>query len=110
MKTILFLLLFMASVSQAKNAYVPPPEKWKCTEDSSERQDNVWLLCASGEGDKQLWAMYRALANAVTEFNLLCKESSDCKDQKRTMEPMRATCQNDGVSWKCWRLLKVTVY
>lgn len=86
-------------------------EHWTCTDDSTQRQDNIWYSCGINQSDTEAVAMRHALQEALIEFDTLCKLSSDCHGHKRTMEPKRSSCVqlSNGV-WKCWRMVQITVY
>lgn len=103
MRFLTTILMLLAGAAHAD-------ETWTCTETSSYRSNNAWVMCGVAEGMSEGWARTKALDYAVREFKELCKLDSGCNRHEFHVEPKRVTCETKDGSWyKCYRMLQITV-
>lgn len=101
---VLILLLFSHA------AYSETKEQWFCTDETSQRQGDVWYACGIGEGMTEGEARSLSLTASIREFGRVCEISSDCNGVKRTVEPKRTSClESKDKIWKCYRLIQITL-
>jgi len=67
-------------------------DDWLCTETASIKSGNTLRTCGIGTSDNEADARIAALREAKREFKEICSESSDCKNRKTIMRPMRNAC------------------
>ncbi len=86
---------------------------WFCAQTSSQRQGDVYFICGMGTGMGEGAARLEALKNAVEQFDILCRNSSDCKGRPRTISPERTECYNKAFGktsfTECTRMITVTL-
>lgn len=102
MKSILFVILFIPSLSFA--------DGWFCEDDAGKRDGNIIYSCGMGDDLDEAGARLKALKDALTQFDLICEASSDCYSRHRTVEPKRTSCHRDPRGFiTCARLIVVTL-
>lgn len=101
----LLIVFLMVSMSHAETK-----DQWLCTDEATLRQGNVWFACGVGEGADEGSARKRALDRALDEFSSLCQVSSNCKGKEREVLPRRMTCLSGSGWWKCYRLIRISLY
>jgi hypothetical protein len=85
-------------------------DSWLCTEESSQRRDDVISSCGIGVASDENQARAKAFDNAKAEFDRICNPSADCKDHEITIEPKRTSCMKTKTGKvKCYRLVAFTV-
>lgn len=84
-------------------------EDWLCTEESSQRSNDVVKACGVGIGFTEQEARKDALDTAYAEFKAICDVSSDCQNHAISATPKRTTCQADGQMFKCYRLVEYRI-
>lgn len=84
-------------------------EQWICTEQSSQRDGNVIAACGIGSGQDENEARLSAFDNSKSEFKRVCDASDDCKGRAISAEPQRTTCEKNGTSFKCYRMITFTI-
>jgi hypothetical protein len=103
--TTAFVLLFCSSVAQA--------DHWFCTDESSQRTDNIVKACGIGLAKTEPVARRKALRNAGKEFLQLCSLSNDCMDHNISSKPLRTDCQPGcdkyGCGFICYRMVEFTI-
>lgn len=83
---------------------------WFCEQTSSKREGNVLWVCGMGDSTSEGGARMEALKNALDQFNIICKASSDCGFHPRTIDPQRTSCKKDPRGFfSCVRLIVVTL-
>lgn len=97
MKYLNLLLLLLGSDLHA--------DQWLCSEESSQRQNNVIFACGVGTGDDEDKARRSSFENAKNEFDQICNSSSDCKYHEVTVIPKRTSCEEKNGAYKCYRLI-----
>jgi hypothetical protein len=99
--TTAFILLFCSSVAQA--------DHWFCTDEATERTDNVIKSCGIGTAKREEDARRRALKSAANEFWQVCNLSSDCIYHLVYLKPLRTECLKEDDLYKCYRILEFTI-
>lgn len=102
MKILMRLLMLISSSTYAA-------EDWLCTEESSQRSNDVVKACGVGMGFTEQEARKDAFNTAYAEFKALCDVSSDCQNHAVIATPKRTTCQLDGQIYKCYRLVEYRI-
>lgn len=92
------LLLFLSLSAGAQ-------DQWLCVEDSSQVVGESVQACGVGEGPTEGKARAKAFQEAAKEFMAICGPNTECGVHKYAVEPRRATCEREGNSWKCYRLI-----
>jgi hypothetical protein len=99
MRTLILLLFSL-------NAYA---DQWFCSDESSQRTDNIIKSCGIGEAKTEGAARLSAFTNARAEFKQLCNASSDCVSRFVYSTPLRTECRKDGNGYKCYRMVEFKI-
>ena len=84
-------------------------EEWLCTEESSQRSGDIIKACGVGTGITEKEARKDAFNTAYAEFKAICDVSSDCQNHAISATPKRTSCQQDGLTYKCYRLVEYRI-
>ena len=85
-------------------------DQWFCRQGSSQRLGEVLESCGIGKSTDEAEARKKALDGAFEEFDHICRESADCRDYEKTVEPMRTECiKGKDAAYTCYRALDFTV-
>ena len=100
MDSILLLFLFLNPASSPASEH-----NWYCKEVASERKGDVINACGIGKAKEENEARTIAFENARKEFFRVCGMSESCSGHEVNITPERTTCEADGKSIKCYRLI-----
>lgn len=84
-------------------------DQWFCTEESSERSNNIVKSCGIGQEKTEALARQKAFDQARTEFHQVCDASSDCVGRYIYSKPLRTECRKDGDGYKCYRMVQFRI-
>jgi len=102
-----YLMILFISIP----AFAEDSTEWLCTSASVQKQDGIYYACGVYAANLETKARLYAMKDALAEFNLICEASTNCMNKPRNVEPGRMSCKliNNGLHWKCFQLLKITV-
>jgi hypothetical protein len=98
------LLLFF-SVFLNSAPVLASESSWYCKEVASERKGDLINACGIGKAKEENEARTIAFENARKEFFRVCGLSESCTGHEVNASPERTTCETDGKSIKCYRLI-----
>jgi len=101
-KIVTIALLLASSVALANDS-------WACVEMSSTRNAEGIMACGIGTAATEEVAREEAFKRAHSEFNLVCKNSDDCKDHSVMIDPKRTSCKKDRHGFKCYRAVQFII-
>lgn len=97
----------LIAVTLSFSAYAD--DTWRCTESSSWREGNAFVICGEGSQIDLSSARHAALLRVREEFELLCSQSADCKGHAVLVEPLRTSCTARGDQIQCFRAVRYNV-
>ena len=118
---LIFVLFSALGVSKVTHA----SSEWFCDTQSSERIGNEIKTCGIGIRENKAEAIQMAFIYSQKEFRMLCEASSDCREHKIIVTPMRTECKKElshawdrvakkntkeiHESFKCTRMISFTI-
>lgn len=99
---LLVLILCLSNVALAG-------DEWFCSSESSRRSGSLIQACGVGEAATEAEARVKATQAAREEFNLICRQDSQCVGRALTVNPKRQTCSIQGGQIKCVRMVEYTI-
>ena len=101
--TLLFVFCFPFQTAFAE-------DQWFCKEGASRQLGEVLESCGIAKSKDEAEARKKALDGAFEEFDRICRESANCRDYEKTVEPMRTECiKGKDEQFTCYRALDFTV-
>lgn len=97
------LLTLLPSVSYAMSA------EWLCTQEASERRDNIIASCGVGVGLTENLARVDAFESAKLEFTNICNSSDDCRNHNIVAVPKRTDCKVQDGKHICVRMIEFII-
>lgn len=104
MRTTLLIVLIMLVTQN-----VLASDDWLCKTESSQRVENTINACGLAIAPDENTARAEAFDNARSEFDRICKASSDCTSNAITVTPQRTTCENTDDGVKCYRMVSFVI-
>lgn len=96
-KSLLMLLLLNSNSLLA--------DSWFCTEGSIKQQGQSIIACGIGMDKSEAKSRLQAFDFAKQEFDKICNNSTNCKNLKINIKPLRTECQYINNEYKCIRAL-----
>ena len=84
-------------------------DEWICTEAASIRQGDSILSCGVAMDVTESAAREAALQNAISEFDMLCELSANCRGRDTNVDPIRNSCEKVKGGYKCYRGVQYTL-
>ena len=102
-----FFLILLASLTSHPAL---AEDQWFCKEGASRMLGEVMESCGIAKSADEAEARKKALDGAFEEFDRICRESANCRDYEKTVEPMRTECiKGKDDQFTCYRALDFTI-
>lgn len=86
-------------------------DSWVCTESATQKVgNNLYIACGTAQSSTEAEARMQSLENAISDFEITCRETESCKSFATEMTPKRSDCKKiNDVGYRCYRAVQIEV-